>query len=355
MQFHTLVTPVALVPIAVLVPTVGLGAQSSMEAEFESLFDGSTLEGWVTEGGRYDGNARWTVEDGVLTGREGPNRAGGLIYTERSYTNFIFECDAKVDYPFDSGIFLRMVPPGGGKGAQVTLDYRSDGEVGAIYADGFLFHNVTGKDKFRRDEWNRFRVRCTGRDMWIQVWMNGELITDYQMPEGSEGYAPSGLIGLQVHGNRNDPEGSKAQFRNIQIFELPEYDTNDFSSDDRGFLRPTEAGAERGWRALFNGEDLTGWETVGGADGYLVEDGMLMFPVAGSGGYIRTTGDYRDFDLRMDFKIGEMANSGVFLRGDREGGQEWPSLQIHMDSAPDVTHQIWKSFCARSHHLPYPD
>jgi hypothetical protein len=30
--------------------------------------------------------------------------------------------------------------------------------------------------------------------------------------------------------------------------------------------------------------------------------------------------DYRDFELRMDFKIGEMANSGVFLRGDREGG-----------------------------------
>ena len=127
-------------------------------------------------------------------------------------------------------------------------------------------------------------------------------------------------IGLQVHGNRNDPEGSRAQFRNISILELPDYDVGTFVSDDRGMLSPTPAAAEQGWRKLFNGEDLAGWETVGGADGYRVEDGVLVFPVEGGGGYIRTAGDYRDFELRMDFKIAEMANSGVFLRGDREGG-----------------------------------
>ena len=314
MQIHSL----ALLPLLALVPSPT--AQTPANAAFESLFDGRTLQGWVTQGGRYDGNARWTVEDGFLTGREGPDRGGGLIYTERAYTNFVFECDVRIDYPFDSGIFLRMVPPGGGRGAQVTLDYRSDGEVAAIYADGFLLHNQEGKEKFRRDQWNRVRVRCIGRDMHIQVWLNGELVTDFQMPEGTEGYAPTGLIGLQVHGNRNDPEGSKAQFRNIRISELPDYDASAFTTDDAGFLRLTEEGAEQGWGMLFNGEDLTGWETEGGEDGYVVEDGLLVFPVSGSGGYIRTAADFRDFELRMDFKIARMANSGLFLRGDREGG-----------------------------------
>ena len=44
--------------------------------------DGATLNGWTTHGGRYDGNARWTVEDGAIVGRQGPNRAGGLLYTD---------------------------------------------------------------------------------------------------------------------------------------------------------------------------------------------------------------------------------------------------------------------------------
>ena len=36
-------------------------------------------------------------------------------------------------------------------------------------------------------------------------------------------------------------------------------------------------------------------------------------------GYVRTTEDFEDFRLRLDFKIARMANSGVFLRGARDG------------------------------------
>ena len=180
--------------LAPLLCTASLAAQGHFDtSNWQSLFDGETTTGWVTEGGRYDGNARWTVQDGALTGREGPNSAGGLIYTDRYYTNFLFTCDTKITYPFDSGIFLRMVPrrgvgqSEGGKGAQVCLDYRPDGEVGAIYADGFLEHNQDAKELFKRDEWNRVEVRCVGRDYRIQVWLNGDQIMDYQQPEGSQG------------------------------------------------------------------------------------------------------------------------------------------------------------------------
>jgi hypothetical protein len=84
------------------------------------LFDGQSLRGWVTRGGRYDGNARWSVEDGCIVGRQGPGGEGGLLYTEKRYTSFEFSLEVKLDYPFDSGVFLRMAPEG--KGAQVTLD-----------------------------------------------------------------------------------------------------------------------------------------------------------------------------------------------------------------------------------------
>ena len=128
-----------------------LGAATSLSQEprlnaanATGLLDGKTLAGWVTSGGRYDGTARWTVEKGFLVGRQGKGRSGGLIYTERPYRNFIFSVETNIDWPFDSGVFLRMVPRGGGKGAQVTLDHRPDGEIGGIYADGFLKHNPAG-------------------------------------------------------------------------------------------------------------------------------------------------------------------------------------------------------------------
>jgi hypothetical protein len=43
---------------------------------FTNLFDGESLTGWTTTGGRYDGHASWAVEDGVIVGRQGPRGAG---------------------------------------------------------------------------------------------------------------------------------------------------------------------------------------------------------------------------------------------------------------------------------------
>lgn len=295
-------------------------AQSHFDtSSFQSLFDGKTLDGWVTKGGRYDGKAAWNVKDGAIYGKEGPGHAGGLIYTEASYRNFILSLDAFVSYPFDSGIFLRMVPRGGGKGAQVTLDYREEGEVGGIYADGFLHHNKTAKAKYKRGSWNHFDVRCTGEDMRLQVWMNGDLITDYQLPKGTKGYAPRGLIGLQVHGNRADPKGSHAKFRNIKIMELPEFNSSVFDADNKGNLTPTKAAVAQGWKPILQKDSLDGWNWTGKANGYIVKDGHLIFPAIGGNGHIFTTDDYKDFEFHMDFRVSRLANSGLFLRAGRKG------------------------------------
>ena len=291
-----------------------------------SLFDGATLNGWVTSGGRYDGNARWTVEDGAITGREGPNAAGGLIYTDAFYRDFDLELDAWITYPFDSGIFLHMVPrelgvaQGGGKGPQVTLDYRPGGEVGGIYADGYLFHNVQGSALWKRDAWNHLRVRCIGDPLQITFWLNGELLTDYTLPLNAGSFATEGRIGLQVHGARAEPEQSVVRFKNITLKKLDRERDGFWSVDDAGNLALTAAGKQAGWKSLFNGKDLTGWKAAGDGTGYAVQDGAIAFLVDGNSPYLMTEEDYRDFDLRLDFKIAHMANSGLYLRSARDGG-----------------------------------
>jgi hypothetical protein len=141
---------------------------------FTPLFDGKTLNGWVQSGGHYDGRADWSVEDGCITGRQSKNREGGLIYTAKPYTEFVLRLECKLDHPFDSGIFLRMAP--NGKGAQVTLDDRAGGEIGAIYSDGFLKHNENGIKLWKKNEWNDIEVRCTGKDMRIAVMRRSSII-----------------------------------------------------------------------------------------------------------------------------------------------------------------------------------
>jgi len=348
----------ALVPLALAEPD-GSSAHPSQDAPRPvRLFDGATLEGWTTSGGRYDGAAVWTVEDGALTGRVGPNGEGGLIYTTRSYTCFDLQLECRMDYPYDSGVFVRMLPPSSGlKGVQATLDHRPGGEIAAMYADGFLFHNTEAEQYFLKDEWNRVRVRVTGFDPRVQVWINGRPVTDYKLPAGTPGFASRGLIGLQVHGADAEAASREVQFRNIGIVELDVFSDTEFEGalagkrnagalhralagggsggggsggrgpvstapDEDARLAPgvevlTEVARDAGWRDLFEG-GLEGWEAQGSEGGYALERGVLSIPADG-GGQLATKEDFGDFRLRLDFKIAEMANSGLFLRAARDG------------------------------------
>jgi hypothetical protein len=288
------------------------------QAGFVELFDGKTLQGWVTRGGRYDGNARWSVEDGCIVGRQGAGGEGGLLYTEKRYTSFELRLEVRLDHPFDSGVFLRMAPEG--KGAQVTLDWREDGEIGAIYSDGFLAHNPGGAARFERDEWNELRVRCTGFDMHVEAWLNGAELIDFELPAGSPGYAPSGLIGLQVHGERGDT--GAARFRNIRVLELPVLDVPlmvNVHELQSGLRSLAKKAMEQGWKPLLERETLAGWQVAGNPARFRLENGVLSFLTGGEGGHLLTTEDFRDFRLRFDFRIARMANSGLFLRAARDG------------------------------------
>lgn len=272
-------------------------------------FDGESLDGWTTVGGRYDGSAPWRVEDGAIVGTTGPAGEGGLIYTERSYTSSVISLECKLDEPFDSGVFVRMAPEG--RGAQITLDVRPGGEVGAVYADGFLQHDTESKALWKRGQWNHVEVETSGFDMHLRAWLNGTLITDYRLPAGTAGFAPRGLIGLQVHGSAAD-HGRTVRFRDIRVRELPVL-------GEGAWLRP-------GWRPLVSAampDDASRalFETMDGRapDEYGFDGGVLSIPST-PGADIRTRADFTDFIMRLDFQIVRGANGGLFLRSGRDGG-----------------------------------
>jgi hypothetical protein len=66
--------------------------------------------------------------------------------------------------------------------------------------------------------------------------------------------------------------------------------------------------------SLFNGKDLTGWETMENKNNqWVVADGILKSPRSGAN--IRTKNTYNDFKLHVEFRYPKDSNSGVYLRG----------------------------------------
>lgn len=82
----------------------------------------------------------------------------------------------------------------------------------------------------------------------------------------------------------------------------------------------TQQEKAKGWRLLFDGTSMAGWRGAYldslPARGWDVRDGMLIVQASGGGeaafgGDIVTADEFSSFDLRVEFKLTEGANSGI--------------------------------------------
>lgn len=88
------------------------------------------------------------------------------------------------------------------------------------------------------------------------------------------------------------------------------------------------------WVSLFDGKTMEGWEKVGKDDSHWeVKDGML----AGSGTQsmlVCTKGPYKNFRYRVEVKINDGGNSGVYFRTTRK-----PGFSDGYEAQVDSTHR----------------
>jgi hypothetical protein len=87
----------------------------------------------------------------------------------------------------------------------------------------------------------------------------------------------------------------------------------------------------KGFVALFNGKDLTGWKVNKGGNMKVwgAEDGV-MFVAGGGGGWLMTEKQYSNYELRLEFKMPKMGNSGVGLRSPLEGDPAYVGMEIQL-------------------------
>ncbi|MGQ1783606.1 MULTISPECIES: 3-keto-disaccharide hydrolase [unclassified Saccharicrinis] len=191
-------------------------------ANFVSLFDGKTLDGWSTK----QGTMVFEVKDGEIVGRcsEGPST---FLCTDKEYVDFIFTCEVKWEVDGNTGVQIRSrIRKDPNKntviGPQVEMEdlaKNGRGWSGGIYGQncGGWFYPLRApehkalKSAIDRSGWNRITVMVEGNV--VKTWING-LPAAHWVDEKNQ--FPKGFIALQVHGGKQ----GIIHWRNLKIREL---------------------------------------------------------------------------------------------------------------------------------------
>ncbi|MBX7254982.1 MAG: DUF1080 domain-containing protein [Candidatus Hydrogenedentes bacterium] len=204
--------------LALIVTTTFVGAVHGAEkSPWIELFDGTSLNGWhISQTNGHGNTTGWTVVDGSIDGTQDKKGNGGILLTDREFGDFVLELELNPDWGLDSGLFLRSTESG--QCYQMMVDYYEGGNVGGIYGEGiggFHFPASTYDKHYKKGEWNKVVIVCTGNPPAIDVWLNGEHITSYQ-GDSPDLLPAKGRIALQVHAG-DGFFGKHTRFRNIRI------------------------------------------------------------------------------------------------------------------------------------------
>ena len=322
-----------------------LSCESAERNGWKLLFNGRNLNGWT----KLNGQAEFRVENGEIVGVSTMNTPNTFLATKREYADFILELEYKVEEGVNSGVQIRShskaeYQNGRVYGYQCEIDPAA--YSGGIYDEARsgwlypLFDLPQAQKAFKRGDWNKMRVEAIGEN--IRVWLNGvataDMVCDADM---------SGFIALQVHdiGKKQELAGRTIRWRNIRI------KTENLESEISPIIKsiPQKNHVENslsqreqaeGWALLWNGKDMSGWKSNSNKDftkGWSCKDGVMTIAAKSGAGDIITEKKYHDFELSIDFKFSEGANSGIkyFIGANGSIGCEYQILddERHPDAS----------------------
>ncbi|MCY3927600.1 MAG: DUF1080 domain-containing protein [Acidobacteria bacterium] len=285
------------------------------------LTAGGLEEGWRQLGGA----AEYSLEDGVVVGTAVIETPNSFLATKEEYGDFALQLEFKIDEGLNAGVQIRSHSDpeyrnGTVHGYQVEIDPSARAWSAGVYDEarrGWLYPlaaNPAASEAFRQGGWNHLYIEAIGPE--IRTWLNNVPAT-FLIDE----MTPKGFIALQVHSVGPDGGGRQVRYRNILLR------TEGLTPSGRKFpyivdTRPnrlSEAEAALGWRLLFDGESTEAWRGAHREDfpgtGWEVRDGELTVlasePGKPRGGGIVTRETFSAFELQLEFRMTESANSGI--------------------------------------------
>jgi hypothetical protein len=189
------------------------------ELGHRSLFDGTSLSGWV--GGGEPAEKCWVVKDGALvcTGAKGP-----WLRSDEQFEDFNLRLEYQVSAGGNSGVYVRVpedgnhhrendaAPPAGFE-VQVLDDHATQyRELKDFQYSGSVYDIAGAKPRNTRraGEWNTLEINCRGQH--VTVSQNGAVVVD--LTEETHPLIKlrqrKGYLGLQNH-------STEVKFRNVRV------------------------------------------------------------------------------------------------------------------------------------------
>ena len=308
--------------IVVLFTTI-LSAQDNWEV----LFNGKDLKNFK----QLNGDAKYEIKNNELIGTSKMGIPNSFMATKNTYGDFILEFDVFVENGLNSGVQFRSLSTsefmdGRVHGYQCEIETSARKWAGGIYDEarnGWLYplsRNSKGQNAFVPGQWNHYRIEAIGNN--IRTWIN-----NVQCANLVDNTTAEGFIAFQVHGigKNTELEGKQVKWKNIKIktSDLEKSrKTIDSEVPEISYLKNvlTDNEARTGWRLLWDGKTTNGWRgaklTEFPENGWEISDGILSVLSSGgaesrNGGDIVTNDLYSNFELSVDFKMTEGANSGI--------------------------------------------
>jgi len=208
-----------------------LFASAASAADWISLFDGKTLDGWEIK----EGKAAYTVEDGMLVGTTVAGSRNTFL-CKGPFSDFILQFDVLCDKALNSGVQIRshtyekdtpleskkgqIRPAGDVYGYQCEIAEAERGVCGNFWDEARRtkwLDDFTNKPEalkaFKNDEWNHYRIVAQGDH--IRSWVNGVPCADFH-----DNLDSSGFIGFQVHSVPATAGPYHVRWKNIRLREL---------------------------------------------------------------------------------------------------------------------------------------
>ena len=197
--------------LAAMIMGCGVNFTQAGDEQWVSLFDGQTLSGWTKAG---NADSHWEVKDGAIVG----TGKASMLYSPKTYKNFKFRTELKINDHGNSGVYFRCPVPDGdfskGYEAQVDSTHNDPIRTGSLYTYIHIFDQLVPPDT-----WFTYEIEVVTKEYrghvipHIKVTLNGKLL--YQFLDHGNTWK-EGHFAFQQH----DP-GSRVEIRKIEVQELP--------------------------------------------------------------------------------------------------------------------------------------
>jgi hypothetical protein len=267
----------------------------SQYGEWQNLFNGQDLSGWTKQGSFHA-----DVQNNAIVLKDDAKKEGGWLLFDKHFEDFRVELEFLVAPGNNSGIAVRYNDTKKGHPAVTSYEVNIDHNLDQQNPTGSIFNVSRAKwlPSTKPDDWNKMAIEAIGDH--LKVFIGDTIVTEIHNRRSFEG-----MIGLQSHGGQKQHE---AKFRNIRIkeFEPSSY----LGPQVEDYMRNT---IKRKLEPMIVDDNLDDWYHVGEAS-WDVDEGVIHGYSNENGGFLVHKETYRNFYLKLKFKIAHEDNSGIFIR-----------------------------------------